>query len=74
MNDTTFMLLTIHHIKLTLKYVKRSRPQSKAVHVNDHTLQYLPSIRLMPTQILHKLRIWCVRVCCYLFISCIDLS
>ena len=37
MNDTTFMLLTIYHnkIQLTLKYARRSLPQSKAVHVND---------------------------------------
>ena len=35
MNDTTFMLLTIYHIQLTLNYSKRSLPQSKAVHVND---------------------------------------
>ena len=36
-DDTTFMLLTIYHIQLTLSYMytKRSRPQSKAVHVND---------------------------------------
>ena len=35
MNDTTFMLLTLYHIQLTLKYAKRSLPESKAVHVND---------------------------------------
>ena len=35
MNDTTFMLLTIYHIQLTLSYAKRSPPQSKAVHFND---------------------------------------
>ena len=32
MNDTTFMLLTIYHIQLTLNYAKRNLPQSKAVH------------------------------------------
>ena len=35
MNDTTFMLFTIYQIQVTLKYAKRSLPQSKAVHVND---------------------------------------
>ena len=35
MNDTTFMLLTIYRIQLTLNYAKRSLPQCKAVHVND---------------------------------------
>ena len=35
MNDTTFMLLTIYHIQLTLNYAKGSPSQSKAVHFND---------------------------------------
>ena len=34
MNDTTFMLLTIYRIQLTLNYARWSLPQSKAVHVN----------------------------------------
>ena len=57
MNDTTFMLLTIYRIQLTLNYARWSLPQSKDVHVNDinwGSFQHNLSFPVLNTYCQHK--------------------